>query len=147
MKKTNVIIIAVLCAASILLISLFGAAVDTEASHVPVTEILCLNESDNSCDVVEYDTYTLIKIKFTSAGDPVTLTGCMLQLSWRVLPDNASYTDVTFVYSASDKVEFVCDDDGNALGLILFYDTTILDVKIQSTDGTKIYAYVTIVVY
>ncbi len=147
MKKNNVIIIVVVCLASIMLINLYGGEIKTENPDIPVTEILCLNESDNSCDVVQYETYTQIKIKFTVAGDAATLTGTMLQLSWRVLPDDASNNDVTFVYNESDNVEFICDDDGNALGLILFYGTTVLDVKIQSTDGTKVYAMVRITVY
>ncbi len=147
MKKTTVIIVAVCYIASIALISFFGINVSVLDAVVPVTSVLCTNESDNNSTVDEMDGYTRIKVKFTTAGDATTLTGTMLTLCWRVLPDDASNSDVVFIYSEDERAEFITDDDGNEIGMILFSGTTVLDLKIQASDGSKVYCSVRIIVY
>lgn len=154
MKKTNIIIIAVICIASVALISFFGTEATVLDPTVVVTEVTCLNESTNSVEVREaYNNdgseYTYIILTYTTDGDPVSLTGTMLQLEWRVAPDNATTQDIMFVYSPNDCVTFYTDGTGRETGLIFFHGidgTLLLNVKIQSTDGTKVYADVKILV-
>ncbi len=147
MKKTTVIIVAICYLSAVALISFFGINTNVLDANIPVTQVLCINESDNSSIVEDMGDYTRIKVKFTTPGDMATATGTMVQLEWRVLPDDASNKDIIFVYSDNDNVHFVTDGDGDELGLVLFYGTEVLDVKIQATDGTKIYANVRIIVY
>lgn len=147
MKKANIIIIAVIYLSSIVLISFFGMQISVLEPIVPVTGVLCLNESDNNCDVYDNEDYTYIRIKFTTAGDIETLSGTMLQLEWRVLPDNATTSNVKFVYTESERVTFVTDGSGDELGLLLFSGVVLFNVKIMATDGSKLYASVVISVY
>ncbi len=154
MKKANIIIIAVIYIASVALISIFGMSATTLEPTVIVTEVVCLNESSNGIDVAEVEnedgsTYTYIKVTYTSDGNAVDLTGTMLQLEWRVYPDNATTDDVKFVYTENDCVTFHTDGNGKETGLIFFHDVEeliLFQVKIQSTDGTKVYADVWILV-
>ena len=56
--------------------------------------------------------------------------------------------DMKFVYNENlTRVNFVKDESGNELGLILFTGKVVLNVKIMSTDGTRIYEEVKIWVY
>lgn len=147
MKKATVIIVAVCYIATIVLISFFGTTITVLNANIPVTSIVCLNESTDTTVVDDMGDYTRIKIKFSTAGDMATATGTMVQLSWRVLPDDASNSDVVFIYSDNDNVEFVTDGNGDELGLVLFYGLAVIDIKIQASDGTKIYTTVRIICY
>ena len=89
-----------------------------------------------------------VKIKYEEPGNPETLTGTMVQLSWRVLPDNATNKEVRFVYNTNlTRANFIKDENGRELGLILFTGKVVLDVSIVSIDGTKVMEHVTIWAY
>ena len=118
---------------------------------VPVTSIECLNETDDKATVEETaDGKKFIKIKY---GEPGSIedgipTGTMLQLEWRVLPDNATTKKVRFVYNTElTRVNFVKNDNGEELGLILFTGKVKLSLQIVSTDGTRVVEEVDIWVY
>lgn len=146
MKKSTLIIIALIYVASIVIISVFGLKAVVFDEVIPVTKIECLNETDEKTTVkVDSKGKKLITIDYTEPGDEVTLTGTMVQLSWRVLPDNATTKDVRFVYNTElARVKFVKNNEGKELGLILFTGKVKLDVQIVSTDGTRVYQDVTI---
>lgn len=146
MKKSTLIVIALIYVASIVIISVFGLRAMVFDEVIPVTKIECLNETDEKTTVkVDSKGKKLITIDYTEPGDEVTLTGTMVQLSWRVLPDNATTKDVRFVYNTElTRVKFVKNDEGKELGLILFTGKVKLDVQIVSTDGTRVYQDVTI---
>lgn len=145
MKKATLIVIGIIYLASIVIISVFGLKSVIYNEVIPVTSIECLNETDENSTVTISDGKKLIKVPFTEPGDPETLTGTMVQLTWRVLPDNATTKNVRFVYDTNlTRVNFIKDDEGNELGLILFTGPTLLDVKIVSTDGTRVFEEVTI---
>jgi len=72
----------------------------------------------------------------------------MLQLLWRVLPDNASNKEIRFVYNENlTRATFIKNNDGKELGLILFSGKVKLDLSIVSTDGTRVTEDITIWVY
>ena len=148
MKKTTMILIGIIYVASIVIISIFGLKSVVYNEVIPVTEITCLNETDEKTEVSVQNGQKIIKIKYTEPGDEETLTGTMVQLSWRTLPDNASNKDVKFVYNTSqDVATFIKDEQGKELGLILFTGKVMLNIKIMATDGSKVYTDVIVWAY
>lgn len=152
MKKSTLILILIIYIASIPIINLFGMNVKLYNEKVNVAGIECLNKTDEKCEVTENDNgKKILKVKFTEkadTSDPNELKGTMLQLEWRVAPDNATQKDVQFEYDkTNERVEFYKDKNGNETGLIFFYAKTMVDVKIKSTDGTKVYTEVLVWAY
>ena len=150
MKKSTLIVIGIIYIASIVIISVFGLKAVVWDVVTPVTAIECLNETDDKCTVTEEDGKKFIKIKFDEPGklENGVPTGTMLQLYWRVLPDNATNKEVRFVYNTElTRVNFIKNNDGTELGLILFSGKVKLDLSIVSTDGTRVVEDIIIWVY
>lgn len=148
MRKSTIIFIVVIYIASIAAISLFGMKMSVYNELIPVTSILCLNETDENVEVINNDDNTIIRTKFDTPYDKTTQTGTMIQLLWRVEPDNASVKDVKFIYDENNtRVEFYKTEEGEYTGLVLFYKKSMIDVKIMSTDGRRIYKEVTLWAY
>lgn len=145
MKKSTLMIIFIIYFASIVLISVFGMRAIIHTEVVPVQKVECLNETDDKVNVEIEDGKKVIKVKFTTPGDEQTLSGTMVQLFWRVTPDDATDKAVEFIYTESPRVKFVEDASGNQLGLILFSGKIVLNVRIMATDGSR--AYTDIVVW
>ena len=55
MRKSTIIFIAVIYIASIAVISLFGMKMSVYNEIIPVTSILCLNETDDNVEVIKFD--------------------------------------------------------------------------------------------
>lgn len=140
MKKATLIIIFAIYLGSIALISFLGMNAKVYEEVVPVTKIECLNETDSNVVVTEKDGKKIIKTIFTEPGNVDTLTGTMVQLIWKVSPDNATNKNVQFIYKKelSDMVTFVKDENGNELGLLIFNEPGRIEIKIESTDGTRV---------
>ena len=151
MKKSTLIVIGIIYIASIVIISVFGMKAVVWDVVTPVTAIECLNETDDKSTVtINEDGNKLIKIKYEEPGkiENGIPTGTMLQLQWRVLPDNATNKQIRFVYNENlTRAEFVKMSDGSELGLILFTGKIKLDLSIVSTDGTRITEDIVIWVY
>ena len=148
MNKSTIIFIVVIYLASITIISLFGMQMSVYNEFIPVSAILCLNKSEYGIDVTEENNVTLLKTKFDKPYDKITQTGTMIQIFWRVEPDNASVKDVKFVFDESNnRVELYQTGEGEFTGLVLFYKKTMLDIKIMSTDGRRIFKEVTVWAY
>ena len=147
MKKSTLIMIAIVYIASIVVISIFGMKSVVYNEVIPVTKIECLNQSDDKTQV-EYDgDIKVISVEYKKPGNAENLTGTMVQLSWRVLPDNASNKKVKFVRNQNSRAEFVKDEAGNEVGLILFTGKVVLNIKIMSTDGTQIFDEIVVWAY
>lgn len=151
MKKSTLIVIGIIYIASIVIISVFGLKAVVWDVVTPVTAIECLNETDDKSTVtINTDGKKLIKIKYEEPGklENGIPTGTMLQLQWRVLPDNATNKEIRFVYNTElTRVNFIKNDDGQELGLILFSGKVKLDISITSTDGTRITEDIVVWVY
>ena len=151
MKKSTLLVIGILYIASIVAISVFGLKTVIWDVVIPVKSIECLNQSDDHADVsLTDDGKKFIKIKYEEPGviDDGVPKGTMLQLLWRVLPDNATNKEVRFVYNKDlTRVNFVKNKDGKELGLILFTGKVKLDLQIVSTDGTRVVEDIVIWVY
>lgn len=148
MKKATLIFIAVIYCASIVVISLFGMKSVVYNEVIPVKSIECVNETDSRSEVTYSGDKKVIKVKYTEPGDAETLTGTMVQLIWRVYPDNASQKNVKFVYDENTtRAIFVKDEAENDLGLILFTGKVVLNVRIMATDGSRVYEDIVVWAY
>ena len=148
MKKSTIILIAIVYIASIVVISVLGLRAKIYKEIFPVTSIECLNESDDNILVEDYGGKKLINIQYTGEGNVETLEGTMVQLVYRVLPDNATNKKVKFIYNEKlTRIHFIKDDKGNDLGLVLFTGTGIFNVRIMATDGSQVYTDIVINVY
>ncbi len=147
MKKAVMIIIGIVYLASIVIISIFGMRSVVFNEIIPVSKIECINVTDDKINVSEENNVKIIKIKYDKPANTETNEGTMVQLEWRVLPDNATTKDVKFVYDPSPRVTFATDEAGREVGLILFSGKVVLPVKIMSTDGSRVYAELTIWAY
>lgn len=147
MKRSTFVIIAIVYVASIVLISLFGMKAVVYNEVIPVTAIECLNKTDSKSEVYYSGDTKVIKVPFTQAGNAETLTGTMVQLVQRVLPDNASNKSVKYSCADNENVEFAKGEDGRDLGLVLIKGRVVLKVKILATDGSKVYTEVIIWAY
>lgn len=145
MKKINLIIIGIVFVASVVFISVFGMKIMIYNGIVPVTKVECLNQSDGKSIVSEDEYGKLIEVEFTTPGNAETQTGTMLQLTYRVYPDNATKKKVKYVYNRElTRVKMVTDESGNELGLFLFSGKCYFKVQIMATDGSGICDTVTI---
>lgn len=148
MNKVTLILISIIYVASIVVISIFGLKVVVYNEVIPVTEISCINETDSRANVwYNDDGKKVIEVIYTEPGNAETMTGTMLQLEWRVLPDNASTKEVKFIVNKSERVFFVKDGAGNDIGLLLFTGPVMLNIGIKATDGSSIYTEVIVWVH
>lgn len=148
MKKSTIILIAIVYIASIVVISVLGLKAKIYDEIFSVTSIECLNETDDNVFVEEYNGKKVINIQYEGEGNMETLEGTMVQLVYRVLPDNATNKKVKFIYNETlTRIHFVKDDKGNDLGLVLFTGTGIFNVRIMATDGSQVYTDIVINVY
>ena len=148
MRKSTVIIIAIVYLAAIVVVSMFGLKAKIFKEVIPVTSVECVNTTDEKSIVEKSNGKTIINIKYEGPGDPTTLEGTMVQLYYRVLPDNASNKRVKYVYNENlTRIQFVADENGNQLGLVLFSGIGIFNVRIMATDGSPHYAEVVINVH
>ena len=149
MKKSTTIFIGVVFVASIIFISFFGMKMSVYNEYIPITQIVCRNETDSNVIVGATSTgKTLIKTPFSKPADKEKITGTMIQLLWKVEPENATSKSVKFVYDESNpNIEFYKTEDGEDTGLVLFYGKTMFNVTIMSTDGRRIMKEITLWAY
>lgn len=148
MRKSTVIIIAIVYIVAIVIISMFGLKAKIFTEIIPVTSVECVNTSDEKTIVEQHNGKTIINIKYNGPGDPETLKGTMVQLYYRVLPDNATNKRVKYAYNENlTRLQFVTDENGNQLGLVLFSGIGIFNIRIMATDGSPKYADVVINVH
>ena len=148
MKKATLLLIAIVYIASIVLVSVFGMRSVVFKEVVMVSEIQCLNTTRDGIEVEEQAGKKIIKVKFEEAANVENLTGTMVQIEWRVLPDNATNKKVKFVYDTNiTRATFVKDENGEDLGLILFSGKVMINVKIMANDGSRIYTEIVVWAY
>lgn len=143
MKKSVVIIIAIIYIASIVSINFFGMKMSVYNEQIPVERIECTNISDPERGIVVDEKDGKKRITITYNGPATTnpeLTGTYLFLETRVYPDNANSKRVRYQYHfTSTNASFHKDNNGEEKGLILF--TGLLGttpITLVSTDGRNI---------
>ena len=139
MKKFSVILIGFIYIASIVVISVFGLRAESYTIVVPVTKIECTNETDSNTEVsINNAGKKVIKVKYGEPGNPETLSGTMIQLTYKVYPDDATNKDVKFVYNKNNtNAVFHTTEDGKETGLIFFKGKCYMEITITATDGSN----------
>ena len=146
MKKSVVILIAVIYVASIFIINLFGMQMKIYNQFYPVENIVCLNETEENVTVtsMEYPingfnkpfiNIKYIEVPFTTPADIETNTGTMLFLQLRAYPDNCTNKKFKFIdLFENPDVQFYKDESGQENGLILFKERGAALIKVMSLD-------------
>ena len=120
MKKSVVILIALIYISAIALVSFFGLQYKTFNEIIYTQEIKILNE----------------ECKLDANGEKyVTVRGSnKFQIEWRVYPDNASNQEVDFVYDKTNT-KFTVDENGVVTCLT---GKGALTVEVKAKDGTGV---------
>ena len=131
MKKTVVIIIALIYIASVALVSFFGLQFKVFEEVVPVERIEITNAGQkNSASQGDY-----IVIRPNEKGER------RIKIDYHVYPENASNTTVDFAY---EQVEYASVDE---FGVVTFTKPGVLKVRIIATDGSNAEDTLTIISY
>ena len=125
MKKSVVISIALIYALSIFLVTFFGL------KHSCFNEIVYVSQIEIIEDKIGYlDDGTKLLILPPSADGVYKY-----QLKWKVTPDNATNSNVEFIYDKS-RSNFSIDENGlitiTSQGIVELFSITV-----RSSDGTK----------
>lgn len=130
MKKSVVIIIALIYIASIALVSFFGLQFKVFEEVISVERVEITNEGQ--------------KYGGENIGDYVVIYPnekgeWRYQIQYRVFPDNASNTDVDFAY---EEVSYASIDEN---GVVVFTSPGTFRVKVVATDGSNCEDTITII--
>ncbi len=120
MKKSVIILIALIFIASVVTVSFFGLKFKTFDEIVYVSEIEILND-----DVLVNDEGTPYIIVHPENGVR------QYQIKWRVYPDNATDDSVSFAYDSQN--ENVTIDEN---GIVTFQTRGAVTVQIIANDGS-----------
>ena len=121
MKKSVVIIIALIYVASIALVSFFGLQFKVFEEVIPVERIEITNEGQKySKTLGDY-----IVIYPDENGER------RVKIDYRVYPDDATKTAVDFAY---EEVDFATVDEN---GIVTFTNPGTLKVRVIATDGSN----------
>ena len=143
MKKSTIIMIAVVYIASIVIISLFGMRAIVFEENIPVTKIECINETDDRITVTESNGSKVLNIPFTEPGtldENGSPQGTFVYINVRVYPDNATNQNIIFVYNEDSAVgvDFIKGTEGNELRVLLFENPISFPLTIKAADGSNV---------
>ena len=129
MKKSVVIIIALIYIASIALVSFFGLQFKVFEEVIPVERVEITNEGQKFVDSIgDY-----IVISPNEKGER------RFKIDYHVYPDNASNTEVDFAY---EEIEGVTVDE---YGVVTFTNPGVLKVRVIAKDGSNAEDTITII--
>ena len=131
MKKTVVIIIALIYIASVALVSFFGLQFKVFEEVIPVERVEITNEGQKSSE----SQGDYIVIRPNEKGER------RVKIDYHVYPDNASNSKVDFAY---EQVPYATVDE---YGVVTFSSPGVLKVRIIATDGSNAEDTLTIISY
>ena len=121
MKKSVVIIIALIYVASIALVSFFGLQFKVFEEVIPVERIEITNEGQKYSE--SQGDYIIVR--------PNEQGERRIKIDYHVYPENASNTAVDFAYEQSDIASV------DEYGVVTFTGKGMLKVRIIATDGSN----------
>ena len=131
MKKSVVILIAIIYVASIALVSFFGLQFKVFEEVIPVSEVEILNEG-----LKESETWgRYVTVSADANGE------WRYQIKYRVHPDDATNKEVDFNVAATPAGCATIDENG----VVIFNSVGMAKVYVIATDGTNAEATVTII--
>lgn len=129
MKKSVVIIIALIYIASIALVSFFGLQFKVFEEVIPVERVEITNEGQKFVDSIgDY-----IVISPNEKGER------RFKIDYHVYPDDASNTEVDFAY---EEIEGITVDE---YGVVTFTKPGVLKVRVIAKDGSNAEDTITII--
>jgi hypothetical protein len=129
MKKSVVIVIALIYIASIALVSFFGLQYKVFNEVIPVERVEITNEGQKQSETLgDY-----IVIRQNEKGER------RIKIDYHVYPENASNTKVDFAY---EQVDYATVDE---YGVVTFTSPGVLKVTVIATDGTNVQDSITII--
>lgn len=131
MKKSVVIIIALIYVASIALVSFFGLQHKVFEEVIPVERVEITNEGQKYSET--HGDYIVIR--------PNEKGERRIKIDYHVYPENASNTKVDFAY---EQVDYASVDE---YGVVTFTSPGVLKVRIIATDGSNAEDTITIIAY
>ena len=132
MKKSVIVLIAIIYVAAIGLVSFYGLKFKVFEEIIPVESVELLNTGLKVNDKGE--TYVVIR--------PDEKGRRQYQLEYRVRPDNATDTKVRFEISSASGTATVSET-----GLVVFEKTDTAKVFIIAADGSNAEVAITIITY
>ena len=132
MKKSVVILIALIYIASIAIVSFFGLQFKVFDAVVSVERIELLN-SESFEESETWGKYVIIR--------PDPNGQYRYHIEYRVYPDNASNPKVEFTFDKSSAPNVTVDENG----LVTFSSRGMVKVYIIATDGSNIQETITII--
>lgn len=146
MKKSVIILIAVVYILSIFVVSFLGLEIASFNKIVYVENIEIINEVDGDSCMVSSEKRVCVKENhntgdkyFVVKFDPFA-EATVVNIDWRVYPDNATNKDVTIIYDEENPNYTI---KGNT---IAFTGKCTTQISVYSTDGSSKKATVTIYV-
>ena len=121
MKKTVVIIIALIYVASVALVSFFGLQFKVFEEVIPVERV----EITNAGQKFHESQGDYIVVKPNESGER------RIKLDYHVYPENATNQSVDFAY---EQVDYATVDD---YGVVTFTGPGVLKVRVIATDGSN----------
>lgn len=132
MKKSVVILIALIYVAAIAVVSFFGLQFKVFDEVVPVSEIKILNNDLKTLG--DGTPYAVVRLDKNGRAQ--------FLIEYKVTPENASNTDVTFAY---DKTSTVASVDER--GLVTFTGPGFIKVTVIASDGSNVQAQIALAAY
>ena len=126
MKKSVIILIGVIYVCAIAVVSFFGLQFKVFNEIVPVEKIEILNEGLKTFDNGS-EKYYYVVISTDENGE------CKYKIDYRVYPDNATDTKVSFSYDSQTNPHVTIDETG----LVAFLKPGAVTVRIIAADGTN----------
>lgn len=124
MKKSVIVLMAVIYIISIAIVSFFGLKIDTYNAKSYVEKVEITNED------VKYDYKNEKYVVINYVADDNGIVS--YQLNWRVYPDNATNKSVKFVYDEQRGIASV-----NKFGTVIFNKKGVVTVEIKANDGSS----------
>lgn len=129
MKKSVIILIAIIYIASIAVVSFFGLKYKVFEEEIFVEEIRILNDGLKENDV--WGKYVVIRQNENGEW--------RYQIQYRVLPDDATNKKIKFAYDQQSKAT-VTDD-----GIVTFSEPDMVTVELVPLDGSDVSTKITII--
>ena len=129
MKKSVIILIALIYVASVALVSFFGLQFKVFEEVISVEKVEITNEGQKNNE--QLGDYVVIY--------PNEKGEWRYQIQYRVFPDNATNAEVDFAYEAVDYASI----DEN--GVVTFTSAGVFRVKVVATDGSNCEDTITII--
>ena len=129
MKKSVIILIALIYVASVALVSFFGLQFKIFEEIISVERVEITNENQKYSE--QQGDYVVIR--------PNEKGEWVYQIKYRVFPDNATNSDVDFAY---EDVSYASVDEN---GIVTFTSSGVLKVRVIATDGSNCEDTITII--